>query len=77
MTCAPKSLSRRNMILRDHLKTFSGGGGGGFWGPRFCHTICQILIITPSGPITVVILVVNMDYISELTIHSAYVHPFV
>ncbi len=28
----------------------------------------------PSGPITVVILVV--DYISELTIHSLYVDPF-
>ncbi len=28
----------------------------------------------PSGPTTVVILVV--DYISELTIHSVYVHPF-
>ncbi len=28
----------------------------------------------PSGPATVVILVV--DYISELTIHSLYVHPF-
>ncbi len=27
----------------------------------------------PSGPTTVVILV--MDYISELTIHSLYVHP--
>ncbi len=27
-----------------------------------------------SGPTTVVILVV--DYISELTIHSLYVHPF-
>ncbi len=27
----------------------------------------------PSGPATVVILVV--DYISELTIHSLYVHP--
>ncbi len=28
----------------------------------------------PSGPATVVILVV--DYISELAIHSLYVHPF-
>ncbi len=28
----------------------------------------------PSGPATVVILVV--DYTSELTIHSLYVHPF-
>ncbi len=28
----------------------------------------------PSGPATIVILVV--DYISELTIHSLYVHPF-
>ncbi len=28
----------------------------------------------PSGPATVVILVV--DYISDLTIHSLYVHPF-
>ncbi len=28
----------------------------------------------PFGPATVVILVV--DYISELTIHSLYVHPF-
>ncbi len=28
----------------------------------------------PSGPATVVILVV--DYISELTIHSWHVHPF-
>ncbi len=28
----------------------------------------------PSGPTTVLILVV--DYISELTIHSLYVHPF-
>ncbi len=28
----------------------------------------------PSGPTSVVILV--MDYISELTIHSLYVHPF-
>ncbi len=28
----------------------------------------------PSGPATVVILVV--DYISELTIHSLYVHSF-
>ncbi len=28
----------------------------------------------PSGPVTVVILVV--DYIIELTIHSLYVHPF-
>ncbi len=32
------------------------------------------IIITPSGPTTAVILVV--DYISELTIHSLYVHPF-
>ncbi len=31
---------------------------------------------TPSGPITVVILVMNVDYISDLTIHSVYVHPF-
>ncbi len=29
---------------------------------------------TPSGPTTIVILVV--DYIIELTIHSVYVHPF-
>ncbi len=28
----------------------------------------------PSGPTTVVILAV--DYISELTIHSLYVHPY-
>ncbi len=33
-------------------------------------------IIATSGAITVVILVVNVDYISELTIHSVYVHPF-
>ncbi len=32
-------------------------------------------IITPSGDITVVILVANVDYISELTIHSVYIHP--
>ncbi len=37
-------------------------------------------MITPSGPIIVgilvVILVVNVDDIGELTIHSVYVHPF-
>ncbi len=33
-------------------------------------------IITPSGPIIVVILVGNRDYKRELTIHSLYVHPF-
>ncbi len=33
-------------------------------------------MITPSGPITVVILVVKVDYISKLTIHSVYIHPF-
>ncbi len=33
-------------------------------------------MVNPSGPITVVILVVNMDYISRLTIHSVCVHPF-
>ncbi len=31
---------------------------------------------TPLGPITIVILVVNVDYISELTIHSECVHLF-
>ncbi len=34
-------------------------------------------MITPSGPITVVIVVVNRDCISELTIHSVYVPLFV
>ncbi len=33
-------------------------------------------MITPPGPITVVVLVVDVDYISELTIHSVYVHHF-
>ncbi len=33
-------------------------------------------MVTLSGPITVGILVVNVDYISELTIHSVFVHPF-
>ncbi len=33
-------------------------------------------MITPSGPITVMVLVVNRDYISDLTIHSIHVHPF-
>ncbi len=32
-------------------------------------------MITPSGPTTDVILIVNMGSISELTIHSVYVHP--
>ncbi len=31
-------------------------------------------MIIPSGPIIVVILVVNRDSKSELTIHSVYVH---
>ncbi len=33
-----------------------------------------MVALPPSGPANVVILVV--DYISELTIHSLYVHPF-
>ncbi len=33
-------------------------------------------MVTLSGLITVGILVVNVDYISELTIHSVFVHPF-
>ncbi len=33
-----------------------------------------MVALPPSGPATVVILFV--DYISELTIHSLYVHPF-
>ncbi len=33
-------------------------------------------MITSSGPISVVILVMNMVFISQLTIHLVYVHPF-
>ncbi len=33
-------------------------------------------MITHSGPITDVSVVVNVNYISELTIHSVYVHAF-
>ncbi len=51
------------------------------WGGEYSRQNPQYLVgdgsmITPSGPITVVILVANVDYISELTIHSIYAYTF-
>ncbi len=44
------------------------------YGTRSFKAFSLMVAWPPSGPETVVILVV--DYISELTIHSLYVHPF-